>query len=100
MQLIENAQLKRAQVPGRSASWAEIEAFALTFDGHARFGTQLAALTTEHQRNGTIPSSLDELRGCLSFLQRVWRHHQSRPDERGLAFIHKLLEAIRASLPG
>ncbi len=96
MQLIDNAALKRAQVPGPNATWAEIEAFALTFNGHARFGSALGELTSEHRRNGTIPATLDELRGCLSFEQRRWRHQGSRPDAPGLAFIGRLLEAIRA----
>lgn len=96
MQLIDNADLKRAQVPGPNATWAEIEAFAVTFDGYRRFGNRLDALTSEHRRNGTVPESLDELRGCLFFVQRVLRHQMSRPDAQGLAFVRKLLEAIAA----
>jgi len=99
VQLIENAELKRAQVPGPNATWAEIEPFALTFNGYARFGNRLDELTSEHRRNGTVPSTLDELRGCLFFVQRVLRHQMSRPDERGLAFIHALLGGIRNALP-
>ncbi|MBM4779442.1 MAG: hypothetical protein GQE15_17180 [Archangiaceae bacterium] len=99
MQLIDTAQLKRAQVPGRSATWAQLEAFALTFDGYARFGNRLGDLTAEHRRSGTVPSTPDELRGCLFFVQRVLRHQMSRPNERDLAFIHALLDGLRATLP-
>ncbi len=88
-----------ARVPGPNASWAELEAFAVTFDGYARFGKGLDALASQHRRNGTIPSSLDELRGCLFFEQRLWRHWMSRPDERGLAHVRALIEGIRALLP-
>lgn len=99
MQLIDSAALKRAHVPGPNAPWSDIEAFALTFNGHARFGNTLGELTSEHRRNGTIPATLDELRGCLFFEQRRWRHQGSRPDAPGLAFIGRLLEAIRAHAP-
>lgn len=99
MQLIDTAQLKRAHVPGPNATWAQIEAFAVTFNGYARFGNRLGDLTSEHRRAGTVPSTLDELRGCLFFVQRVLRHQMSLPDSRDLAFIHALLEGLRNALP-
>lgn len=81
-------------IPGPDATWAEIETFAVTFNGYARFGKGLDELASLHRRNGTIPSSLDELRGCLFFEQRLWRHWGSRPDERGMAHVRALLEGI------
>ncbi len=84
-------------VPGPNATWAEIETFALTFNGYARIGKRLDELASHHRQHGTIPSTLDELRGCLFFEQRRWRHQMSRPDDRGLAFVRALIEGIRAA---
>ena len=84
-------------IPGPNATWAEIEAFAVTFNGYARIGPRLGELARHHLRNGTIPSTLDELRGCLFLEQRRWRHQMSWPDERGLAHIRALIEGIRAA---
>ncbi|MDP3238095.1 MAG: hypothetical protein Q8S33_06000 [Myxococcales bacterium] len=84
-------------IPGPNATWAEIETFAVTFNGYARIGPRLGDLAAHHLRNGTIPSTLEELRGCLFFEQRRWRHQMSRPDDRGLAHIRALLEGIRAA---
>lgn len=66
MQLIDGAVLRRAQVPAANAAGSEIETFALGFDGYAAFGNRLGALT-------------NDLRGCLFFEQRRWRHQMSRP---------------------
>ena len=84
-------------IPGPNATLAEIEAFALTFNGYARIGPRLGELASHHLRNGTIPSTLDELRGCLFLEQRRWRHQMSRPDARGLAHMRALVAGIRAA---
>jgi hypothetical protein len=57
-------------IAGPNATWAEIETFALTFNGDARIGPGLGELAAHHLRHGTIPSTLDELRGCLFLEQR------------------------------
>lgn len=90
--------LKRAQVPPPGASWDAIQAFALTFDGYAAFGNKLGELAQRHRAAGTVPTDLEELRGCLFYEQRAWRHAMSVPDRAGLAHIERLLEGIRRAL--
>jgi hypothetical protein len=96
---ILNGELLRRLVPAQAAPWEEIERFALTFDGYRAFGNRLDELASRHNQAGTVPSDLAELRGCLFFEQRSWRHAQCRPDERGMRHIRALLEAIRSALP-
>lgn len=95
---LSNETLRRAQVPAPDAPWEAIEPFALTFDGYAKLGQRLGELAEKHLAAGTVPDDLDELRGCLFFEQRRWRHFQSRPDERAMVHVRRLLDAIRRKL--
>lgn len=95
---LSNETLRRAQVPAPDAPWEDIERFALTFDGYATLGKRLAEVAERHLTAGTAPDDLDELRGCLFFEQRRWRHALSRPDERGMAHVRRLVEALRRKL--
>ena len=40
--------------------------------------------------------TLDELRACLFFDQRAWRHFGEDPDDDGMEYIRALLTAIRS----
>lgn len=87
-------------VPGPQASWISIEKFALTFDAYAFLGFErCAALANKavarFQEDGTLPQGLAQLRSCLFFEQRRFRHMDTIPTGSGLAYIHALLEAIR-----
>jgi hypothetical protein len=64
--VIPNAQLTLAHLPGPDAGWDEIERFALTFDGYSAIGPRLGELAKKHFDEGTLPESLDELRGCIN----------------------------------
>jgi hypothetical protein len=92
---ILNEDLKLEQVPGADATWERIEQFALTFYGTARIGKRLPELAESHRLGGTVPQGLDELRGCLYFEQRKWRHFMSRPDTKALRHLRALIEGIR-----
>lgn len=98
MTTLSNTDLRRAQVPAPQASWQDIEHFALTFDGYKSIGQRLAALADQHRAAGTVPTELDELRGCLFHEQRKWRHFQSAPDEAAMRHIWALVEEIRRRL--
>jgi hypothetical protein len=98
MSLIPNEQLTLAHLPGPDARWEEIERFALTFDGYARIGPRLGELAKKHFDDGTLPDSLDELRGCLFLHQRSWRHVGGRPDERAMAHFRALIFGMRGKL--
>ncbi|MDP2272889.1 MAG: hypothetical protein Q8N23_27085 [Archangium sp.] len=95
---LSNDDLKRAQVPRADASWEEIEAFALTFGGYQRIGSRLTDLANQHGKAGTVPTDLDELRGCLFFEQRRWRHFSERPSQDAMRHIRALIEGIRVAL--
>lgn len=95
---LSNETLRRAQVPAPDAPWDAIEPFALTFDGYAKLGPRLGDLANGHLEAGTVPDDLDELRGCLFFEQRRWRHFGERPDARTMAHVRRLLDAIRRKL--
>lgn len=52
-----------------------------------------------HLRCGEIANSrrhstLTDLRTCLFFEQRRWRHHGEAPDAEGMAYIRDLMEQI------
>lgn len=75
--------------------------FALTFNGYewcgsfeqcAKVGNRGADLFRE---SGILPRSLAELRTCLFFEQRRWRHFGLDPDEPARRYISALVEAIR-----
>lgn len=83
------------EIPKPGATWREIEAFALTFDGYKVIGPRLGELAQRHREARTVPEDLNELRGCLFLEQRSWRHVQSVPDEKGMRHIWALIEAIR-----
>ncbi len=88
------------KIPADDAPWVDIETFALTFDGYEAFGNALVEISNRHMNAGTVPSTLEELRGCLFFEQRRWRHFGEAPDERALRHIRALLAEIRARSSG
>ena len=98
---IGNADLKIDDVPASDAGWSQIGRFALTFDGYERWGSfekcaeignRWAKAYTDGQ---TLPDSLTDLRTCLFYEQRRWRHYGWEPDEGAMSYIHALVEAIR-----
>lgn len=102
---ISNAKLKIGDVPASDAGWSQIGGFALTFDGYEHWGSfgkcaeidnHWAKAYTEGQ---TLPDSLTDLRTCLFFEQRRWRHYGWEPDEEAMNYIRALVEAIRCKVP-
>jgi hypothetical protein len=86
--LTPNRELQPTDIPSPNAGWSEIGWFALRFDGYAELGQQevatLANRASDYYReHGTIDDRLDlaQLRGCLFFEQRRYRHfgHAPRP---------------------
>jgi hypothetical protein len=90
---VPNDRLVAARIPPTAASWHEISRFALTFDGYAQCGsfTRCAAVA-----NARRHATLTDLRTCLFFEQRRWRHLDAEPDAAAMAYIRDLLEQIRA----
>jgi hypothetical protein len=97
---IPNRELRLDDLPEpRVADWGVIEAFALSFDGyvlHPEDCGEVANIAAERFRSsGALPASLSDLRTCLFYEQRRWRHFAESPDPESLAYIHKLVDAIR-----
>jgi len=89
---IANNKLTLADIPSIDADWDVIEKFALTFDGYNASGSfEECADIANAGRHG----SLRELRTCLFFEQRRWRHFGESPDEQAMEYIRGVVEKIR-----
>lgn len=92
-----NADLDGAAVPAPDAPWEVVQDFALSYDGHG-YWTDVAELAGtafgRWAREGTLPLSLDELRGCLFYEQRRSHHAGHEPEGRRADYVGALLGAI------
>lgn len=92
MRTIANKDLTPADIPAPQADWDTIASFALTCDGYATWGSfEKCAEIANARRDG----SLTELRTCLFFEQRRWRHFGVDPDEKAMKYLRELIERIR-----
>ncbi len=87
---IPNEQLQASMIPRPTAGWDAIQRFALTFDGYKRWGDECGVIANA-RRQGT----LTELRTCLFYEQRRWRHFGEKPDADAISYIRSLVEQIR-----
>lgn len=92
MNEIESSKLSLDLIPDQDAGWEEIFDFAQTFDGYKRYGPiqDLGRLAREVR-----PKTLDELRACLFYIQRVWHGQDEIPEGKYLDEFKLLIEAIR-----
>lgn len=95
MKNISNANLTLTMIPGPDAGWYDISAFALQFDGYQVCGSfeECAKIA-----NSAGEKTLTELRTCLFFEQRRWRHFGEDPDEKAMVYIRGIIEKIRAKI--
>jgi hypothetical protein len=89
---IDNKELKANDVPSADADWGLLWHFALTFNGYAFWGSTHRCAEIANTRKH---DSLTELRTCLFFEQRRWRHFGETPDKKAAAYIRKIVEQIR-----
>jgi hypothetical protein len=82
-------------LPGPQADWSTISAFALTFDAYVVLGSFEACAEIANARNS---ETLTDLRTCLFFEQRRWRHFGEEPDSSSLEYIHGIVEKTRIKL--
>ena len=101
MDKIPNSQLLDEDLPTRRAAWKNIVPFAQSFNGYEHWGSvqkcrevarQGIAL---HKSNQDLNQSLTELRTCLFFEARRWKHLEKTPNKSGLLYVRALVEAIR-----
>jgi hypothetical protein len=89
---ISNEQLRESDIPGPGADWQAISEFALAFDGYQIWGSFEKCAEIANARRA---ESLTDLRTCLFFEQRRWRHFGEQPDEEAMAYIRGILEQVR-----
>lgn len=98
---IANADLTEGTLPPCNAEWREIGGFALSFNGYNHWGSfercaEIANRWRDAYRAGcSLPDSLPELRTCLFFEQRRWRHFGLDPDEQAMEYMHAIVEHMR-----
>lgn len=93
MRKIANKDLTLADIPSLDAAWEELGEFALTFDGYEVWGSfEKCADIANSQRQ----ESLTDLRTCLFFEQRRWRHFGEEPDEKAMRYLRGVVEKIRS----
>jgi hypothetical protein len=97
---IANPDLADSDIPSPDAGWGQIGSFALTFNGYeawdsfdrcGEIANRWAKVYAERQE---LPDSLKELRTCLFFEQRRWRHFGYDPDDEAMTYIQALVEEI------
>ena len=101
MNKIPNSQLIENDIPSGRASWKKILPFALTFNGYEYWGTFEKCREIAKQgiglfrSNEQLSQSLTDLRTCLFYEARRWRHLEKNPSKEGMEYIHALVGAIR-----
>ncbi len=97
---IANEALTEADIPWESGDWGKIGEFALTFDAYSYWASfeKCADIANESAdlwgKARVVSATLTELRTCLFFEQRRWRHFGYEPDERTFAYVKTLVFAI------
>ena len=98
---ISNNDLTFESIPEADAAYEDISRFALTFNGY-EYSDQCAEISNIYekafQKDGSLPKTLSELRMCLFFEQRRWRHFDELPDQQAMKYIYALVEAIRSAI--
>lgn len=92
MRTIPNVDLTLDMIPSIDSDWGIFFAFSLTFDGYKECGSLEACAEIANARRC---STLTELRICLFFEQRRWRHFDETPDGETMAYLRSLVEKIR-----
>jgi len=95
VQQIPNREISLEHVPPSDSDWSTIAAFALTYDGFTASGSfeRCAEIANDHRHD-----TLSDLRTCLFFEQRRWRHYGRPPEGDDLAYIRNLVESIRGKI--
>jgi hypothetical protein len=89
---IANDDLVLADIPASDADWGDIIPFAHSFDGYKIMGSFEACAAVANQRRH---ETLTELRTCLFFEARRWRHFGEDPDPPAMEYIRGLLIKMR-----
>jgi len=92
-----NSGLTATNIPSPKAHWRTITKFALSFNGYEYWGSsEKCAKIANSRRDRTLA----ELRTCLFFEQRRWRHFGEKPDKEAMKYIRDLIEKICKKVEG
>lgn len=92
---IATEDLSVTDVPPDDAPWDTIEEFALTFNGYEHWeDPDMCAQIA----NAKTPKNLNELRSCLFFEQRRFRHFGHAPEGEDMLYVLSLVSRIRSAL--
>jgi hypothetical protein len=87
-------------------NWREVVKFAQQYSGYDEMGgfDQCGDLANAAQEafsmTGVVPADERELRACLFFEARRWRHFGSEPDESAWSYIETLLKGLGRGADG
>ena len=101
MNTIPNSMLIEKDIPSRRAAWKNILPFAHTFNGYEHCGSVKKCREVAHQgivlhkSNKDSQLSLTDLRTCLFYEARRWKHLEKSPNKAALIYVHALVEDIR-----
>ena len=88
------------EIPQANASWATISNYALLFNGYEHkehLGDFANKIANDFSVNKTLPDelSINDLKSCLFYEQRRFRHFGSDPEEEAFEYIQTLVNEIR-----
>jgi hypothetical protein len=92
---IPTSKLTKKHLPADDAGVSDLIAFAHTFDSE-EVGLSFDRLA--EIANGKDHSSIDNLRACLFFEARRWRHIGDDPDQEALQYWRSLVAEIKGQL--
>ena len=100
---IPNDQLDARTFPKRRDPFNEIVTFAYSFDGYAHFGMEKCAeicnaALSSFYHSQVLPGDIDTLRACLFFEARRWTLYGKEPDNKGLIYMHALIDRLAKEL--
>lgn len=91
-------------IPDAEAEWAEINYFALSFDGYRYWQSVEACIqlgkycAQNYHISGILPDSIAELRTGLLVERNRWRRSGIEPDDPSMQYIQAILTSIRLQL--
>jgi hypothetical protein len=97
---IANEELDLDVFPQKRDPFDRVVNFAYTFDGYAHYGMEACAalanktLSTFYHTS-ILPDDLNVLRACLFFEARRWTLYKQEPDNKGLIYMHALIDKIK-----
>lgn len=100
---VANVDLDISTFPKRRDPFDRIVKFAYSFDGYAHFGMEKCAelanaSLSNFYHSQVLPEDIDAIRACIFFEARRWTLYQKEPDNKGLIYIHALIDRLEKQL--